>query len=470
MKKKITEPFQLIGLELKLTIIMKKILPAIFLILLCISCNDHDAVKLTHFPESTTIVHGKAVIKVLPYSLGWLSIEETLQTQNLITQPKRELIWLSTDFHEVSSYTPPEGWSLIDATIHPSGEVSAAIVNLDFNRDQWFEIKILRFKTDGSITELLLQPLPVDGERTRYFFASLDRIRLEAYNEDVYVVARWEYNEVEAFRLGFSKDKFIVKWQTKVEPDAYALSIGIIGGGYDNFHQGDINFFVYSGVDSQGNLYVAVPSDEDLLISHDAAFHENLSADANPGSYDWGVAILTKLSSTGERKYSRLEGHYTNKHVLNFRVGEGSVYFIGRVKIGSEPDSWDAWLLTADAANGNVKFETQIDVEAGDMFWDVNPLHDGGALAVGSKAYTQNPSGLSVSDARLAAAVVIDGQGNVTKEIILPQGPPERGSEAMFVKLMGKGNVLFAGVHNAPGTHAEVYCDGFIAVRDFVIE
>lgn len=449
---------------------MKIILSVILLLLLAVSCNDNDAVPLPPFPESTTIIQGTAVIKVLPFSQGWLSLQETLQPQYLITQPKRELVWRSPGFQQLSSYTPPEGWSLIDAVAHPSGEVSAALINIDITRSNLLEIKALRFKTDGSIIELLLQPLPAEGERTKFFPASLDRIRLEAYNEDVYIVARWEYNEVEAFRLGFSKDKFIMKWQTQVEPDAYAGSIGIIGGGYDNFHQGDRWFFVYAGVDSHGNLYVAVPSHEDLLTSHDLKFNENLSAEANPGTYDWGVAILTKLSPTGERKYSSLQGHLTNKRLINIRVGEGSVYFIGRVKTGSEPGSWDAWLLTADATTGNLKSESQIDNEEGDMFWDVNPLRDGGALAVGTKAYVQNPGGLSVSDSRHAFAVVLDRQGKITKEIILPQGPSERGSEAMFVKLTGNSNVLFAGVHNAPGTHAEVYCDGFIELQNFVIE
>jgi hypothetical protein len=447
-----------------------KIIPvAILLMLLSVSCNDQDLLPSPHFPESTTLIQGKAVIKVLPHSQGWLCLQETLQPQYLVTQPKRELIWRSTDFHELKSYTPPEGWSLIDAVVHPSGEVSAAVINLDIKRSHLLEIKVLRFKTDGAAIELQLQPLPVDGERTRFYPASLDRIRLEAYKEDVYVVARWEYNEVEAFRLGFTNNNLVVKWQTQVEPDAYAGSIGIIGGGFDNFHQGDRYFFVYSGVDSQGNLYVAVPSHEDVLFNHDAKFNENLMAEADPGSYDWGVAILTKLSQNGERKYSRLEGHGNNKRLINLRVGEGSVYFIGRVKTGSEPDSWDSWLLTANAPTGNFKYESQIDIDAGDMFWDAHPLPDGGAFAAGTKAYIQNPGGLSVSDARQATAVIIDAQGNMTKEIELPQGPPERGSEAMFVRLIGA-NVLVAGVHNAPGTHAEVYCDGFIELQSLVIQ
>jgi len=65
---------------------------------------------------------------------------------------------------------------------------------------------------------------------------------------------------------------------------------------------------------------------------------------------------------------------------------------------------------------------------------------------------------------------VLDAQGKVTKIIELPQGPAERGSEAMFTKVLGNGRVVFAGVHNAPGTHAAVYCDGFIAVKEVAPE
>jgi hypothetical protein len=449
---------------------MKPLLPAFvtLCVLLCLSCNDEPAIIISQpLPETTTTVTGKAVIKVLPYSQGWVSLQETLQPQYLITQPKRELIWLSNDFHEVSAFRAPEGWSLIDAVVHPSGQVSAALVNVDIKRSHLLEMKVLRIQPNGLTNEFILQPLPASGERTRYFPASLDRIRLEAFNEDVYVISRGEYNEVEASRLSFVNNQFQMKWQTLIEPDAYAGSIGIIGGGYDNFHQGDRYFFVYSGVDAQGNLYVAVPSHEDVIQSHDSKFNENLMAETNPGSYDWGVAILTKVSSSGVRRYSHLEGKQSNKRIINMRVGNDKVFLLGRVKTTKEPGGWDAWLLAADASTGNTTYENQIDVQDGDMFWDVNPMNNGEVLAVGTKSYTQNPAGLSVSDSRLALAVVLDMQGKVTEEILLPQGPSQRGSEAMYVKLLGNGSVLFAGLHNAPGTHAEVYCDGFIAVRNF---
>lgn len=451
---------------------MKKIQHFLVLtILTCLASCDHD-LNITPdaiLPELTTTIPGYALTKVLRHRQGWVSLQETIQTQLLITLPKRKLVWYNDAFQEISSYEPPTNWSLIDAVVHKSGQVSAVILSLNMQQNSFFSIKLLRLENGITKSETVLQPLPGTPE-TIYFPASLDRVRLEVYDEDVYVVARWDSNQVEASRFGFNNNSFQLKWQTLVEPEANTGSFGIIGGGYDNFHQGDRYFFVYSGVDSKGNLFVGIPSHEELLINHDAWFHESLLSGANPNAYEWGVAIVTKLSSAGERLCAQLVGGSNQIRLLNMRVGEGNVYLVGRIKTGSEPGSWDGWIHAADSETGNRKFESQINIQDGDMFWDISPLHDGGVLAVGSKGYFQNPGGLSVSDSRLDMAVVLDNQGNMQNEIELPQGPVARGSEAMFVTLIGNNNILFAGVHNAPGTHADVYCDGFIAVRDLSIE
>lgn len=402
--------------------------------------------------------------------MGWVIVRETLQSQYLVTQPKRQLVWLTTNFSERSTYSPPDGWSLVDAVVHPSGEVSAVVINLEFDRSNFFQIKILRFETDGSMMELPLESLPLVGSPIRFFPASLDRIRLAAFREDVYVVSRGQYNEVVASRVGLFNDQLQVKWQTLVEPDAYAGSIGIIGGGYDNFRQGDRYFYVYADVDELGNLYVAVPSHEDLLVSHDAYFQENLMAETNPGAFDWGVAVLTRVSASGERQYARLAGRLLNKRLINMRVGNGKIYLSGRVKTGTGPGDWDAWILVSDATTGITLFDKGIHVEAGDMFWDAKPMNNGTIVAVGTKAYVQNPSGLSVSDSRLALALLLDSQGNILSELDLPQGPAQRGSEAVCFEVLNHKQVIIAGVHDAPGTHAPVYCDGFITIQDIIEE
>jgi hypothetical protein len=436
------------------------------LLFFCSCSDDADEIPLPIFPESTTLVEGQSVLKVLPQPQGWVSMQEVLQQQYLVTQPQRELVWRDADFKEIARYRPPEGWSLIDVAAHPSGQVSGAIIRLDIRRNPFFDVSVLRMRDGQVLAEIKLEQLPGTGERTRYFPASLDRLRLEPFQEDVYLVARWDYNQVEASRLAFANSQFNIKWQKLVEPDAYAGSIGIIGGGYDNFHQGDRYFFVYAGVDAQGELVVGVPSHEDVLTSHDALYNDNLSGEANPGAFDWGVAIVSKFSPSGQRIYAKLLGKSTQKRLINLRVGGGTIYLVGRVKTGSAPDSWDAWVLAADESSGQMRYEQQLHLQQGDMLWDIDPLANGHAWAVGTKAYVQNPAGLSVSDQRLAFAVQLDGQGMITSELELPQGPPDRGSEAVFVKVLNNRQVLVAGAHNAPGTHAPVFSDGFIALRN----
>jgi hypothetical protein len=449
-------------------------LPIILLALITTSCKDEfldvQENEPILIPEITTTIAGKQVLKVVPHISGWVSLQETIQPQYMITAPLREISWLSGDFHQTSKYKAPEGWYLVDIAVHPSGQVSAAIINVDLKRPYMLQIKIVRIHNNGTHTEFEISPLPKEGERIKYYPASLDRIRLNAVGEDVYAVTRWQYNEVEASRLSYTAGQYHVDWQTTVEPDSFCGIYGIIGGGYDNFRQGDRYFFVYSGVNQNGELYVAVNSHEELLQSHDEMFNSNLMSETDPAVYDFGLAILTKISPNGERLWSKLEGHSTKKRLLNMRVSDDAVYLVGRVKQNTDPQGWDAWILSADASNGNVRYESSIDIKNGDMFWDLCPLPNGKALAVGTTDYTQNPAGLSVSDVRTASAVVLDNMGKVVRSIELPQGPAIRGSEAMFVDQVGAGSILFAGAHNAPGTHAEVYSDGFIAVRDFDIQ
>jgi len=222
---------------------------------------------------------------------------------------------------------------------------------------------------------------------------------------------------------------------------------------------------VHAAADASGNLHVAVASTEDVLASHDAFFGENLGAGADPASFDFGTAIVTRISAQGRRSGAHLLGiPGLRKRLLNLRVAGDAVVLVGRVKTGDQPGSWDGWILSADAASGAVRYERNVDVQEGDMFWDAAPLGGGRLLAVGSTNYTQNPSGLSVSDARDPLALVLDASGKVEQRIELPSGPAGRGNEAMAVATAGD-RFAISGVHNAPGTHAPVFSDAYLVVR-----
>jgi len=394
-------------------------------------------------------------------------LAETLQTQLLVTLPKRKLVWLDAGLRVTREYLPPDGRFLIDFTAHPSGAATALEIEPAAGNDLFLKpirAWLSRFLPDGTTVSAQLDSgIPDTGEMPRILF-SLDRGRVAASGEDVQVAMRWSDNSVRAHRLEFRDGTFRPTWTTVVEPPAGLLAIGIIGGGFDNFHQGDRTAFVYLDVDASGAASVVVPSTADVLPAHDAFFGEHLLDGADPTHFDYGVAIITRLSPDGARSYAVLSGLGTNRRLLNVRATTGTLWLTGRIRTGDDPTSWDGWIQSFDASTGQAMAEHGVDIQGGDMFWDLAPLDDGSVLGVGSTNYSQNPSGLSVSDARDDLAVVLGPQGEVRARVSLPAGPAGRGNEVTSVRVVD-GRAMFAGVKNAPGTHAEVFSDAFLSLR-----
>ena len=411
---------------------------------------------------------GTAAVRVEPWTDGgWIVLVETLQTQLLVTMPKRKLVWLDAELAVSREYLPPEGRFLIDFAAHPSGaatalEIEPAPGNELFLRP--IHAWLTRFLPDRTtVLAELDSGIPDTGDRPPILF-SLDRGRIAASGEDVQVAMRWSDNSVRAHRLEFRDGTFRPVWTTVVEPPANLLSLGIIGGGFDNFHQGDATAFVYLDVDSSGVAYVVVPSTADVLPAHDAFFGEHLLDGADPAHFDFGVAIVTRLAPDGARSDAVLSGLGTNRRLLAVRASARMLWLTGRTRTGSGPGSWDGWIQSFDTSTGQAIADVGIDIQAGDMFWDLAPLDDGSVIAVGSTNYTQNPSGLSVSDARDDLAVIVGPGGDVRRRVSLPAGPTGRGNEVTSVRIVA-GWAMFAGVKNAPGTHAAVFSDAFLSLR-----
>jgi hypothetical protein len=419
-------------------------------------------------PRDVTLP-GVAAVKVEPLEQRkWVVLVETLQKQLLVTAPARKLLWLDADLHVLKEYVPSEGRFLIDFTAHPSGAATLVEIEPAPGADLFLKpIKawLVRVLPDSSEVAFALESgIPDTGETPPFLF-SLDRARISAVGEGALVAMRWSDNSVRAHRLEFRDGEFRPTWTTVVEPPAALLAIGIIGGGFDNFHQGDRSAFVYLDVNSTGAAYVVVPSTADVLPAHDAFFDEHLLAGADEPHFDYGVSIVTRLSPDGERTFATLSGLDTSKRLLNIRVASGTLWLTGRARMGGDPGGWDAWVQSFDAATGRVLSERMVDVQAGDMFWDVASLGEGSILGVGSTNYTQNPGGLSVSDARDDLAVVLAPDGAVRKRLTLPAGPVGRGNEVTSVRVIDGHWGMFAGVKDAPGTHAQVFSDAFLSLR-----
>jgi hypothetical protein len=413
---------------------------------------------------------GTAAVRLTPAGTGrWLVLFETLQAQALVTTPIRRAGLVGSGPGIVQAYDAPAGWVLIDAVAHPSGEVSLLSVRVDPAPAYPLRALVSRFATDGSRTDReLFRLLPPSGdEPPPAFLSSLDRARIVPHGEDLFAVVRWANNAVQAYRLFFEGRSLEERWAAWVEPAAPLFFIGIIGGGFDNFHQGDATSFVHADVDPDGNLYAAVVSTGEVVASHDAFFGEDLTSQTDPAGFDFGAAIVTGINALGVRAFARLEGSPgRDKRLLDLRFADGSLVLLGRIKTGKEPGSWDAWVHSSRAATGELRYERNLDLRDGDMFWDAAPLGAGRLVAVGSTGYTQNPSGLSVSDSRDALVVVLDANGIVERQLALPAGPSGRGNEAISVSAPGGNQIAICGVHNAPGTHAAVYSDAFLVTRN----
>src|SRR6516162_6699426 len=309
---------------------------------------------------------GTASVRVEPWTDGqWVVLTETLQTQLLVTMPQRKLVWLDAGLGVSREYKPPEGRFLIDFAVHPSGAATALEIEPAAGNELFLKpIRgwLTRFLPDGtSVSTQLDSGIPDTGEMPPFLF-SLDRGRIAASGEDALVAMRWSDNSVRAHRLGFQDGAFHPAWTTVVEPPARLFSIGIIGGGFDNFHQGDQSAFVYLDVDSSGVAYVVVPSTADVLPAHDAYFGEHLLAGADPTHFDYGVSIITRLSGDGARRYAVLSGLGTNRRLLNVRATTGTLWLTGRIRTGNDPTGWDAWIQSFDAATGHSAAEHDVDV------------------------------------------------------------------------------------------------------------
>ena len=419
-------------------------------------------------PRDVTLP-GTAAVKVEPWDhQRWIVLVETLQEQLLVTMPQRKLVWLDADLKTIKEYVPPQGRFLIDFSVHPSGAATIVEIEPAPGTDLFLKpikAQLTRFLADGSEATVPLDSGIPDTGGTPPLPFSLDRAHIAPSGEDDLVVVRWSDNSVRAHRVEFRDGAFHLAWTTVVEPPAALLAIGIIGGGFDNFHQGDRAAFVYLDVDPTGVAYVVVPSTADVLPAHDAFFHEHLMAGADEAHFDYGVSIITRLSPDGQRTYAVLSGLGTNKRLLSIRATAQTLYLTGRVRVGSNPPDWDAWMQAFELSTGHALAEPSIDVQGGDMFWDLASLGDGSVLGVGSTNYTQNPAGLSVSDTRDNLAVIVGLDGVVRKRLTLPAGPAGRGNEVTSVRVIGGRWAMFAGLNNAPGTHAAVFSDAFLSLR-----
>jgi hypothetical protein len=144
---------------------------------------------------------------------------------------------------------------------------------------------------------------------------------------------------------------------------------------------------------------------------------------------------------------------------------EGFV-LVGRVlsEVRSDGSGWNAFtaLVGRDGAPGPYNV---IDVDRGDVLFDVAALSSGRYLALGTTGYVQNPSGESISEAAQPLLALLNSNGSLAQNLAYIGGA--RHNQLTTIASLN-GRWLLGGMINGPGTHSGdadhklIVADGFL--------
>lgn len=418
---------------------------------LCGNYGEMDAI-----PQSLK-QNNIAIIKSLPANIGGVYyLQEILS--NLQRFPgQRSLKRLDCEWNVVFEYAVDDNQSLIDFVEHPSGELSLIIVSEEGHQ-------LRRIDKDGA----LLGQVQIEGLSAP--FNTGDVADLSESGEDILLAAKSNDLSVKLYRYQYtSAGGFSYQWDTIVEPATSAFGWIMDGGSYDTFEQLAQPYQVSLATDSEGNAYVAVPGLAALLFNHNEHFSENLEfilhSDERMNNWPQLDAIVTKISADGDRIYSVVGGTTYPDEIYGITVFGESMYIFGR-STRQAGNFWDGFVTKMRISSGEIEFSTLLDVQNGDIIYDLTELESGNLFAVGATNWTQNPLGFSVSENSEKLAVLLDGNGQLIDRYEVADG--ERHNQLRSVTYLGNDWLLISGFENGPGTHSGdndsnlVRADGFL--------
>jgi hypothetical protein len=415
-------------------------------------------------------VVGQTVTKVRTAGNEVVVLEERL-TSIFEDGPQRTLAILQSDGRTVCPYMPPQGWSVIDFAVHPSGDVSAILTTAT-------DVRIVRFDANGSVRsdQVFLDPSsPADpffnyaggikNDNALQPALMHDAARLAPLGESLAVVLRTGRNAIVAYRLDpDASGTYWRAWRTLVEPGASILLEGITSGSFDVFGQLQNHLRIYVDVDPNvpDTLAIGVvntPMRNFTFRAHAEYFNEPIAAST-------GVLLTRMASADGHRLGSTVIDTHNLAELHGVRATPGGFALVGRVLTEVRPDGsgWDAFaaLVGRDGTPGPYSL---VDVDRGDVLFDVAALPSGRYLALGTTGYTQNPSGASISEAAQPLLVLLNNDGSLAQNLGYIGGA--RHNQLTTIAPLN-GRWLLGGMINGPGTHSGdadpklIVADGFL--------
>ena len=437
---------------------------------LLLACAGSEA-SPTQTPPTTAVdlaVTGQTVTKVRTAGNQVVLLEQRL---NSIFEngPRRTLATLQSDGRTVRPYTPPAGWSVIDFAVHPSGDVSVILTTST-------DVRLVRLDPNGAVRsdQVFLDPAsPADpffnyaggikNDTALQPALMHDAARLVPLGESLAVVLRTGRNAIVAYRLDPDASGVYQRaWRTLVEPGASILGEGITSGSFDTFGQLENHLRIYVDVDATGTLAVGVVNSQQqnfTFRAHAEYFNEPIVATSG--------ALLTRVATAdGRRLGSNVIDTHVRSELHGVRATPTGFVLVGRVLTGVRSDGggWDAFaaLVGRDGTPGPYSV---VDVDRGDVLFDVAPLPSGRYLALGTTGYTQNPSGESISEAAQPLLVLLNTDGSLAQNLNYIGGA--RHNQLTTISSLN-GRWLLGGMVNGPGTHSGdadrslLVADGFV--------
>jgi hypothetical protein len=446
-----------------------------FAMVLLVACGGGDGSNASREPSPPiqTIdlaVAGQAVIKARTAGNVVALLEERL-TSIFEQGPQRTLSILQTDGRTLHSYASPAGWSVIDFAVHPSGDISAVLTTLK-------EVRIVRLNRDGAVRsdQLFLDPAAATDPYFDYEggvkddgalqpVLTHDAARVAPLGESLAVVLRTGRNAIVAYRLDpDASGAYRRTWRTLVEPGSSILLKGITSGSFDVFDQLVNHLMLFVDVDTAGTLAVGVvdaPFFNFTFRAHAEYFGEPIAASV-------GVLLTRVGSADGQRMGTTAVDTSVQAELHAVRATPRGFMMVGRVlsEVRSDGTGWNAFTALV-GRDGTSDPYSVIDVDRGDVLFDIAALPGGRYLALGTTGYVQNPAGASISEDAQPLLALLNADGSLAQSLAFTGGA--RHNQLRTVASLD-GRWLFGGMFNGPGTHSGDVQRQLITADGFLLE
>jgi hypothetical protein len=439
-----------------------------FAVALLVSCGVRETppIKIVDLA-----VASQTVTKVRTAANQVVLLEERL-TSIFESGPQRTLAILQSDGHAVQPYMAPPEWSVVDFAVHPSGDISAILTTAR-------EVRIVRLDPSASIRsdQSFLDPAAVTDPFFNYAGGSKDdsalqpalmhdAAQLAPLGESLAVVLRTGRNAIVAYRLDPDvSGAYRRAWRTLVEPGSSILGEGITSGSFDVFGQLENHLRIYVDVDTPDTLAVAVRNAPMLNFT----FRAHAEYFSEPIAASMGVLLTRVASADGRRLGSTVIDTHDRAELHGVRATPRGFVLVGRVlsELRSDGTGWNAFTAFV-GSDGTPGPYSVVDIDRGDVLFDVAALPSGRYLALGTTGYVQNPDGASISEAAQPLLVLLNSDGSLAQNLGCIGGA--RHNQLTTIASLN-GRWLLGGMINGPGTHSGdahrelIVADGFLRER-----